>query len=849
MLRITLKGIRGHFIRFLLTTLAVLLGVSFVVASAVLRDGLKGTFNQLFDEIYSDVDVEVRGVVEFSESDFEAAPLFDESLLSEIESVDGVAETASGIGFTGIIPIDPDGDPLPLQGAPILALNWTDSQLSPVDLVDGSHPGRGQMVMDIDTIDRHSFVIGETYEVIFPNGPTSLELSGSLRFGDSNALVGAVLVAYDLDELRELTDTTGQLQTISVAAGEGVDPDALVERIQNVLPSNVEAVTGETVVQEGQDDFGQIIDIIGWFFTGFALVALLVAAFLITNIFHITIGQRLRELALLRAIGATTTQIRTSVLTEALTIGLVASLLGIGGGAAFAVAVRWLMNAAGFTLPSFSVIISVATVITAITIGMGVTLLASLMPAFQAGRVPPAAAVQEGFRVEGRPRARLILGAILTAIGVLLIANGLLGNVSGSGIAVALGFGSTLVFIGVTTLSPLFAAPVIRTIGAPLQKLPFLGVSGQLARQNSARSARSTAAAAGALMIGLALTVGASVFGESLKRTIKDILGEAISADYIAQPESFGSGGFGVGFAEQLRELDELDRVAAFRYGNIRVNGDVEGVMGTNLDQLDGMVDPGVIAGSLSDTGPGSVLIHEDEAETLAVGVGDEVTVEFASGAQAMLTVSAVYTEAQVLDSHKWVIDLALWDQHFALDSDLYVMARSAAGVDAETARAAIEGAASDFPQIKIEDRSEFIASSESSVDGMLIAINVMLLFAFLIAILGIMITMTLMVFERTREIGMLRAVGMTGNQVWSMVLWEAILIAVFGALLGTVLGLGFGWAAVSALPDSFISSFGIPWTLLPIYLVVAGIGGLFAGLFPAWRASRMNVLEAVGHL
>ncbi|MCP4223873.1 MAG: ABC transporter permease [Actinomycetia bacterium] len=703
--------------------------------------------------------------------------------------------------------------------------------------------------MDIDTIDRHSFVIGETYEVIFPNGPTSLELSGSLRFGDSNALVGAVLVAYDLDELRELTDTTGQLQTISVAAGDGVDPDALVERIQNVLPSNVEAVTGETVVQEGQDDFGQIIDIIGWFFTGFALVALLVAAFLITNIFHITIGQRLRELALLRAIGATTTQIRTSVLTEALTIGLLASLLGIGGGAGLALAVRWMMNAAGFNLPAFSVMISGATVITAIAIGLGVTLLASLMPAFQAGRVPPAAAVQEGFHVEGRPKVRLILGAILTSIGVLLITNGLLGNVSGSGIAIALGLGSTLVFIGVTTLSPLFAAPVIRTIGAPLQKLPFLGVSGQLARQNSARSARSTAAAAGALMIGLALTVGASVFGESLKRTIKDILGEAISADYIAQPESFGSGGFGAGFANQLRELDELDRVAAFRYGNIRVNGDVERVMGTNIDQFDGMVDPGVIAGSLSSGGPGSVLIHEDQAETLAVDVGDEVTIEFANGAHAVLTVAAVYTDAQVLDSHEWVIDMALWDQHFALDTDLYVMARSAAGISAEAARSAIEAVASDFPQIKIEDRSEFIASSESTVDGMLIAINVMLLFAFMIAILGIMITMTLMVFERTREIGMLRAVGMTGDQVWSMVLWEAILIAVFGALLGTVLGLGFGWAAVSALPDSIISSFGIPWTLLPIYLIVAGIGGLFAGLFPAWRASRMNVLEAVGHL
>lgn len=846
MLRITLKGIRGHIVRFLLTTLAVLLGVSFVVASFVLRDGLKETFGGLIEDINAQVDVEVRGFTEFSESDFQDDPLFDDSVLPAVKEVEGVAEAMGGVGFPGIIPIDSSGEPLPTFGPPLLGVTWSDSPMSPVSMTQGEAPERGQFVIDIDSADLHGFEIGETYQIIFPDGRETFELSGIMTFGEENALLGAVLTAFDFDEFRELTDTEGLLQTISVRAEAGVTPAALATRIQEVLPPDAEAVTTEAVVEEDQAEFGVIIDALGWFFTGFGLVSLLVAAFLITNIFNITIGQRLRELALLRAIGATTSQIRGSVLTEAVTIGLIASVLGLGLGAALAWVARALMNAAGFSLPEFDINLAPATIITAFVIGLGVTIAASLLPAFHAGRVPPAAAVQEGFHIPDRPKARLVVGAVLTGVGSILMAIGLVGAVSGIGLAFALGGGSVLVFVGVTTLSPLFAAPIVGTVGSPLKKLPWLKVSGLLAQQNSARSARTTAAAAGALMIGLALTVGASVFGESLKSTISSILTESVTADYIVQPNGFGSGGFGAEFAERLRDTDEFEQVAAFRFGNIRVDEDIKNVIATNFDQLDGMVDASVISGSFENAPPLSIALHEDPARDLGVTAGDTIDVEFASGDNVTMTVNAVYGDAQILDN--WAIDLSTWDEYFTLDTDLFVMARSAQTATATQARAAVEAVAEDFPQVQIQDRTEFLESQEAQVDSLLIIINVFLLFAFVIAILGILITMTLMVIERTREIGMLRAVGMTSRQVRSMVRWEAVLIAVFGAILGTVLGLVFGWAAVVALPDSIVNTFAVPWGSLVLYAILAGLGGMVAGLYPAIRAARMNILEAISY-
>ena len=846
MMRITLKGIRGHVFRFILTTLAVVLGVGFVVASFVLRDGLKETFNGLVEDINADTDVQVRGVTEFSETDFQDDPLIDASVLETVRGVDGVAEAIGGTGFDGIIPVRSNGEPMETFGPPLFGFNYVDSPLSPTFLSEGSAPGQGKFVMDLDTAANEDFVIGETYDVIFPNGTESFRLSGLVSFGEDNATLGAVITLYNEAQFQELTGTVGQIQTVSVRAESGVGASELAAAIQAELPAGAEAVTTDTIVEEGQADFGQILDILGSALTGFALVSLLVASFLISNIFNITVGQRVRELALMRAIGATTTQVRTSVLTEAVLIGVLASVIGIGFGALLALGIRALLNAGGFGLPAFGVSISTSTVIIAVSIAMIVTLLASLSPAFQAGRVPPVAAMREGYQIEGRPRQRLILGIVLTLIGAILMANGLFGSPSGTGLIVALGLGSVLVFVGVTTLSPLFAAPVVSIIGAPLKYVPWLGVSGQLARQNSARSARSTAAAAGALMIGLALVSGAGVFGASLKQTISGTLETSIQADYFVQQDGFGVG-FGAELANQMRESDDFAQVASFRFGNIRVNGSDKEVFATNFDQLDGLINPGVIAGSISDADANSILLHEDPATDLGVGPGDVLSIDFASGESTELTIAAVYTDALILGN--WVIDVATWDRYFSAENDLFVAARIADGTDIETARATLDTIAKDFPQVLVEDQAEFRESQESQIDDFIGIINSMLYLALLIAVLGITITMTLAVFERTREIGLLRAVGMTSRQARSMVRWEAAIIAIFGAVLGTVIGVIFGWAAVTAIPDSIVNTFAVPWGSLILFMVISAVAGLLAGLYPAWRAGRMNVLDAISHL
>ena len=526
-------------------------------------------------------------------------------------------------------------------------------------------------------------------------------------------------------------------------------------------------------------------------------------------------------------------------------IGFISSAIGIFVGALLALGVRALLNAGGFALPPFDVSISTSTVIWAFVVGVGVTTAASLLPAFQAGRVPPVAAMREGFVLTGNRRLRIVSASLFTGVGAVLMGNSLFGNASGIGLIVSLGLGAVLIFIGVTMFSPLFAAPVALLIGRPIQWLPWLRVPGKLAQQNSARSARNTAAAAGALMIGLALVAGANVFGASVKQTLSNTLEDAIQADFFAQAGGFGEG-FGPGFAVQVSAAPEFDRVAAFRFGNIRVEGDTKDVFATNFDQLEGLIDPDVIDGSLSAAGPNSILLHEDPADDLGVSAGDDITVDFASGESTILTVAAVYADPVVLGN--WVIDVATWDSYFSVTTDLFVAARKADGATAAEARAAIELIAEDFPQIEIEDQSEFRESQEDQVDTFIGIINSMVYLSLLIAILGIAITMILAVFERTREIGLLRAVGMTRRQARSMIRWEAAIIAVFGATLGTVLGVAFGWAAVTALPDSVVNTFAIPYLSLLIFVGISAVAGLIAGMYPAWRAGRMNVLEAIAH-
>jgi putative ABC transport system permease protein len=855
MWKITRRDIWAHKFRFLLTILAVVLGVAFVVGTFILRDGLKEVFDELVGDINSEIDAEVRGAVEFDESDFAATPPIPDSLLPVVREVPSVAEAAPVVQDVGIVPLDAQDEAIETLGPPVVSANWTDSPLSPATLEEGRPPGPGEFLVDFDTLADEDYVIGETYGMIGAEGREEFTLVGTVRFGENNDLVGAKLLVFDLADVQRLAGKVGELDSIAVAGQSGTDVTTLVDDLNAVVADQgAEAVSRETVIDEDRSDFTFFVDIMSNALLAFALIALFVAAFLINNIFTITVGQRVRELGLLRAVGAKARQVRWSVLAQSFLIGLLATIVGIGAGALIALAIRAILDAVGFGLPSFDITIAPVTIIVAAIVGIGVTMAAAISPARRASKVPPVVAMRADYRLgEGEGRRRTIIGAIFLVVGVFLLLTGLFGDPpNGLALAFNLGVGAICIFIGVTLLSPLFAGPLARAIGMVVTGASRLfhrgrsGPSARLARENAARNTRTSAATAGALMIGLALVTTAGVFGESLKQTLSDILDDSVEADFFITDDT----GFGEPFPSQLaadlEAAPEIGAVSGFRSGNVRIDGDEKTLAAVALDQFGQLVDIDVQEGELS-SAPNGIAIHDDPAEDLDLGIGDTLTAEFPSGESADLTVIAIFSDTTVTGTN-WLIDMSLWDEHYSSDEDLLVAAAAAEGVEPGAARAAVDEIAAGFPQVKVEDRQEFQQSQESQVDALINVINALLGLALVIAVLGIAITMALAVFERTREIGLLRAVGMKRGQAAWMVLGESVIVSIFGALLGIALGMLFGYAAVTAVPESVVNAFAVPWGSLVTYVIAAAIAGVAAGLYPAWRAGRLNVLDAIAH-
>lgn len=840
MLRVTLKGLLGHKLRFALTVFAVTVGVAFVVGSFVLTESVRAQFGTLFEEINAGIDLQVRGVEQFDAGQFggnTAAPV-PAAVLDDITAVDGVQSAAgTAAGFATLI--GDDGEPVNQQGPP-LGFNWTgEATLTTFTLVDGRGPtADDEVLVDVDALDRSGYAIGDTVPVSTPLGPGEYTLVGSIRFGESNALAGATITVFTTPEAQRLFNLVDQYQTIEVGLEDGADPEVVAAAVQSVLPPDVEVVNQQTVVQEGQDSVGFFIDIFRNVLLGFAGITLFVSMFLIYNTFRIVIGQRVRELALLRAVGASTGQVFRSVLGEALVIGLVSSLIGFGLGILIALGLNALLNSAGFGTEETKLVLRVAPFAYGLLVGVGVTFLSSLLPAWQATRVPPVAAMRDGFTLDGGSlRTRFVVGSVATLLGVALVANALIAG-SGIGILVGMAVGSILIFLGVAGLSPLFAGPVARVLGSPFR---LAGITGRLATENAARSPQRTSSTAAALMIGLALVTMALVVGTSIKTSFAGTIATAIEADWYIGGDGFV--GFSPEVAQGMGDLPELAAVNAGRFGAMQVEGSTKQFTAVDYPTIQDMYRLDLTDGEISTDSRG-LLVGTDPAKDLGLQAGDEVEVTFNETGTVTLPVVAVFDETSILGN--WVIDMGTYEDNFTERLDYFVAATTADGVDPDQARTAIEGVIADYPQLDVQDRSEFQADQEGQLDSVLIVVNVFLLFAIIIAGIGIANTLALSVFERTRELGLLRAIGETRRQIWSMVTFEAILVAVFGAVLGVVVGLGFGLATASALPDDFISVIDVPWTSLLIVLVLAALLGVVAAVFPAWRAARLNVLEAI---
>ncbi|HZA19562.1 MAG TPA: FtsX-like permease family protein [Actinomycetota bacterium] len=842
MFKTTFKGLMAHKLRMALTALAVVLGVGFIAGTYVLTDTMNSAFDNLFDDVSQGIDVYVRGSSDFEASFGGSRQPIDDDLLETVQGVDGVDVAAGSVeGYAQFV--DKDGEAIAPGGAPTLGFNWTPEPLNPIDLTAGEPPsGPDEVVIDAGTAEEYGFEVGDPIEVITLEEPRRFTVSGIGSFGSAQNLGGSTIAIFDTPTAQELFDKQGKFDSIEVAAEEGVGESELRDGIAEVLPEGVDAETAASVSDEQSQAIQEGLSFFNTALLIFAGIALFVGAFLIFNTFTITVAQRTHEFALLRALGASGSQIMGSVVIEALIVGIVAAVVGIGAGILIAMGLNGLLEVFGIDLPQAGLVLQPRTIVVSMVVGVVVTLVSSILPARRAARIAPMEALRESTPATYRPSGRRILiGSLLTVLGIAALLVGLFADVSQE--VTWVGAGAMIIFFGVATLAPVFARPLAVAIGTPMRSL--FRMPGRLAQQNAARNPKRTAATAAALMIGLALVGFVSIFGSSSKASINKVLDESMKADFLVQSSSFASQVISPKLAEELREKSELAAVAPFRLGQFRRDGASLFAIGTDPDALTQTADIGVVAGDLDDLESGGVFLYDATAEQLGLEVGDDLEMQFPSTGEQQLEVVGLFDDKTLIGSD-YLISLDTYDANFPQKIDTSILIKAAEGVSLDEARAAVESVASKYPNVEVENQAEAKATYAEQIDQLLGLVTALLALALVIAVLGITNTLALSVYERTRELGLLRAVGMTRKQTRSMIRWESVIIVTIGAILGIVIGTFFGWALVQALSDEGITEFAIPGGQLLIYLVVAALFGVIAAIPPARRAARLNVLEAI---
>jgi len=846
--RLTFKNLLAHKVRFLMATFAVLLGVSFVSGAFVLTDSLRSTFDSLFTQTNKGIDVRVRTKIAFGQSSQAERDPVPVSVLDAVKDVAGV-RAAEGSYFRTATLLDKNGKAIKTQGAPTAGLAVrSDSVISGVKVLTGRVPTNStEVVIDGQTADRHHYVVGDTIGVVLDKGTSTYTIVGLIGQGGQRGFAGATIAGFDPVTAAAILEPVGTFDNINLAAAPGTKPAELLANVQAKLPPNLEAVSGDTVRKEAKDAVGTIFTIFGRVLLGFAMVALFVSTFIINNTFAIIVGQRIRELALLRAIGANARQVWRMVIAEAFAIGALASALGIGAGVLVAKGLLALFNAGGAGLPTSSTVISPRTIIAALVVGIGVTMLSAIVPARRASRIPPVAAMNpDAGHAALASSKRLVTGLVTFGVGLFGVVVGLFVHPGGTVVTLGLaGLGTILLFIGVASLSTTIAKRASLILGAPISRL--FRLPGELATQNAARAPRRTSSTASALMIGLALVSAFSVVAGSVKSTFSNTLKRSVQADYFMSSDTFQ--GFSPQFADGLKTIPQLDAVSAMRFTSAQVNNSTKNVTAVDPTTFSKLVNLDVKSGSVEALANGGVLVHRDPAKSLKLKVGDPITITWQNGHTSSLKVAGTFNDNTVTGSWVVSLDTLAASSDTADQRDRFVAARLRPGADATAARAAIDKLGVTFPQVKIEDRSEFRKSQEGQINQLVAVVNGMLLLAILIAVLGIANTLALSVFERTREFGLLRAVGMSRRQLRRTVRWEAVIVALFGAILGIVIGTPLGAALASALPKSFVDGVTVPVGQLAGLLVVAVIAGLVAAILPARRASKLNVLDAIAHV
>ncbi|MDX2343122.1 MAG: FtsX-like permease family protein [Acidimicrobiia bacterium] len=852
MIRTALKTVFAHKLRLALTALSVMMGVAFIAGTFIFTDTIDDTFGQLFDDIYEGQDIIVQATTEFDVG-FSGPPPIDVGVLDTVLAVPGVEVAEGGVSSLAVI-YDKDGEGIVPTGPPTLGGSITeDLRLAGnAQIREGRVPeAADEVAIDAATAESNELAIGDVVRIQTSIEVGDYEIVGIIGFGESDNLAGATFAGFELETAQRIMDLEGVFSGITVIVEEGANVDVVRNSIAVALPEGVEAVSAADEAAQQSEALSESLGFLQNALLIFALVAVFVATFIIQNTFRIIVRQRQKELALMRAVGATGSQVVWMVVIEAVVVGVFASILGLAFGFVIAQLLTAGMAAVGFDLPSTAATLAPRTIIVGLTVGIVVTIASAVLPAIRASRIPPVAALQDvDITLRMSDRRRTIIGVALLVFGMGGILNGLFGDVLDFGPLdelTAIGVGAIFVFLAVSMLSSLVVKPAARFLGWPMVKLD--NMTGSLAVENSVRKPRRTATTASALMIGLALVTFFFVLGDSIKASAGAAIEEGLRADYVVSVDGF-SGGFSTALGEELREEPEIGAVTPLRFSFWDNEGSEDFVMGIDTDTVDETILLGVVHGSTEALGEGGVFVLEDIFNDNDLVLGDTIPMGFVATGLQQVEVVGVFTEANVVQAN-YLVGLDFHEANFAgygADLDFVLAVNAADGADAAAARNVVEAAAADYGNVTVRDQVEYRDSQEDQVDQILVLFNALLFLAVIIAVIGIVNTLALSIFERTREIGLLRAVGTSRWQIRRMITWEAIIVAVIGAVLGIVVGLFFGVSVTAALASQGIDVLSIPLGQIIGLVIFGAFAGLLAAILPARRAAKLNILEAISY-
>ncbi|MFD0433847.1 ABC transporter permease [Streptomyces chartreusis] len=850
-LKTSMRNFFAHKGRMALSAVAVLLSVAFVSGTLVFTDTMNTTFDKLFAVTSSDVTVSPKEAKDEDDGAGTGKPAsLPASAVEQVAAVDGVKKAEGSVGSMSVTVVNSENKNMGSStGAPTIAGNWTEKDKKSMEITSGHAPrGPTEVMVDADTADKHDLKLGDELRTIAATGDIRARIVGIASWKVTNP--GAAVVYFDTETAqRGLLGATGRFTQVSVTAADGVSDAKLKQDVAQALDGSYKVQTAKESADENRKDVGAFMDVIKYAMLGFAGIAFLVGIFLIINTFSMLVAQRTREIGLMRAIGSSRRQVNRSVLVEALLLGFIGSVLGVAAGVGIAVGLMKLMSMAGMNLSTDDLTVKVTTPVVGLILGVVVTVLAAYLPARRAGKVSPMAALRDaGTPADGKAGwVRALIGLVLTGAGAFALYAAATADKASDG-ALMLGGGVVLSLIGFVVIGPLLAGAVVRVISAVL--LRAFGPVGRMAERNALRNPRRTGATGAALMIGLALVACLSVVGSSMVASATSELDKSVGADFIVMsqqqpivPQAEKAMQQTPGLAHVTRYKD-VDATLTSPDGKTDDTG-ITAADPTYAEDLRRTTTQGTLSAAY---GKDAMSVGSDYAKKHGVRVGDTISVAFKGGETAKLKVAAITDDDTSIDQGARYTSIETLSKYLPADripQNVIMFGKAKEGQE-EAAYAALKKSLDGYPQYQVRDQTDYKEELKDQVGQLLNMVYGLLALAIIVAVLGVVNTLALSVVERTREIGLLRAIGLSRRQLRRMIRMESVVIALFGALLGLGLGMGWGATAQKLLALEGLNVLDIPWPTIIAVFIGSAFVGLFAALVPAFRAGRMNVLNAI---